>query len=626
MEYVNKVFLVGLVSFFLWIVLIPMRSQGKDNGSYNTLTKKDKAIIDSCNSMASRLIDQDTDSSWFYVREGIRHIGSATNSIEYADLLLTAGRLHTIEEVRDSALLAFNKAEIIFKKHNATTKLAKLYDKYAYFYQKLRDYDMLLNYITRGHNVRLKSKNDKDLHITFFLYGNYHFYKKQHQIAIDYFQRCLELQKEHSPDHIPQTLIAIGYPYIYLNKSDSTLLYWEEAISGKYKIAPREELYVNLALGRFYAKRHEYEKAVEYLEHTGELLKVVKDQELERTHLDYSADVHQSLGNYKQALDYRLKIQDLADPFFQDNLDQINNLNSILEVEAQRLKETEELRQQNLRDIQKSQITLRAILIIALMLLGSIAMGYHFRYKRQLLELKLKEERIQALQREQKLENATALLQGQDLERKRISRDLHDGLGVMMSSARMQLSALKETMQEYGKREMMENCLRLMDDSCHDLRRISHNMMPSMLTKFGLAKALKSMFESVSNNGLVSIEHNIDFKMERLLEEVEIMLYRIVQEMVNNTIKHADASKVTFVLVSDVANNELRFQFNDNGKGFSIKQAEEGLGLKNIHTRVEFLKGTIHMHSQPGHGTTYTVHIPIIDEGSTFEDQDQFIA
>lgn len=203
-----------------------------------------------------------------------------------------------------------------------------------------------------------------------------------------------------------------------------------------------------------------------------------------------------------------------------------------------------------------------------------------------------------------------AILEAEDRERLRIARDLHDGIGQMLAAARMALGNFLA--KKKYENEHIQNSLDLLEESIKEIREISHNMMPGALTKLGLSTALKQFVNKINALGVLQIELQIIGIKERLNEKIETMLYRVVQEILSNIIRHAEATKVSIELVKH--ENELVLVVEDNGKGFDNKAPENnGIGIKNIATRVEYLNGSVNFDSAIGRGTSVIVEIPLID-------------
>ncbi|MBA4852494.1 hypothetical protein H1R81_18940 [Emticicia sp. BO119] len=203
-----------------------------------------------------------------------------------------------------------------------------------------------------------------------------------------------------------------------------------------------------------------------------------------------------------------------------------------------------------------------------------------------------------------------AILEAEDRERVRIARDLHDGIGQMLAAARMALGNFLAKKKD--ENEHIQNSLDLLEESIKEIREISHNMMPGALTKLGLSTALKQFVNKINALGVLQIELQIIGIKERLNEKTETMLYRVVQEILSNIIRHSEASKVSIELVKH--ESELVLVVEDNGKGFDTKDAKNhGIGIKNVATRVEYLNGSVNFDSAIGRGTSVIVEIPLIN-------------
>ncbi len=220
------------------------------------------------------------------------------------------------------------------------------------------------------------------------------------------------------------------------------------------------------------------------------------------------------------------------------------------------------------------------------------------------------EQRIQKLEDEKKLMAAQSVLVGQEKERERIARELHDGIGVLLSTASIHFSSVEnKTDKKTG--EMLRKANKLLKEASKEVRQISHNMMPGVLSKFGLKEAIEDLFDEVEEAGEIAVELNINCREERLPQNMEIMIYRIVQEMINNTLKHANATKVSFFVSQ--TDQDIKIEYADNGIGFDEEKLPHGknLGLSGIRSRVEYLGGLLRIESTTGKGTRFFITIPL---------------
>ena len=158
---------------------------------------------------------------------------------------------------------------------------------------------------------------------------------------------------------------------------------------------------------------------------------------------------------------------------------------------------------------------------------------------------------------------------------------------------------------------VFERSLDMIDTSIKELRRVAHNMMPEMLTKFGLDEALKEYCNTINSAKLLSIKYQSLGMEARLDKSIEIIIYRIVQELLNNTMKHAGATEAFVQLIRE--GNRLNVVVEDNGKGFDtgIMENNKGAGLANVRSRVDYLKGQLDIHAEPGKGTLVNIEFNI---------------
>lgn len=252
--------------------------------------------------------------------------------------------------------------------------------------------------------------------------------------------------------------------------------------------------------------------------------------------------------------------------------------------------------------------------IISLLALVLFA-GYMF-YQRKLRKAKKKERiqeaEVEVLKQEQQNKIFSAMIEGQEKERKRLAIDLHDGLGGRLSGISMNLSKLdKDEPKEYPKKQL-QKVMKDLNDSLTELRNVARNMMPETLVKFGLQAALKDYCSSMTGSETkVTLQFYGTDKGININQQVT--MYRVIQELINNAVKHAKATEVLVQYIRE--GNQVDITVEDNGIGFdqrkSLKQKDAGMGLSNLQTRVAYLKGNIDFESEENEGTTVNVHINI---------------
>ena len=206
-----------------------------------------------------------------------------------------------------------------------------------------------------------------------------------------------------------------------------------------------------------------------------------------------------------------------------------------------------------------------------------------------------------------------AMIEGQEEERKRIAKELHDGLGQILAAINLNFKACEPAIKslENKEQELFSSTTLLLENAVKEIRNISKNLMPGALEDFGLAKALEKLCQDIANNGKLQLTFHQTGLEQRLDKPVEIGLYRMAQELITNIIKHAKATQADIQLIRH--QHSVVFMTEDNGVGFqkSTEEIHEGLGLKNLATRVKALNGTLILDSSEGRGTSVTIEIPL---------------
>lgn len=239
-----------------------------------------------------------------------------------------------------------------------------------------------------------------------------------------------------------------------------------------------------------------------------------------------------------------------------------------------------------------STISVAIILFLCILFFVIIIVKYHGRY------VKLQKERI------------FAEITIQENERKRIASDLHDSLGPLLSAVKLNINSIE--MQHPDDKEVIERSGKYLDEIIGSLRQISYNLLPNTLERKGLSEAIKEFIGQINHkNNSVNI-HFFVIKEFIVPKEKEIHLFRIIQEIVHNTIKHSNARSLQIGLTAEEGN--LLLLTKDDGKGFDInkeKLNKRGLGLKSLESRVEILNGILSLESMPEQGTNYFIKIPL---------------
>lgn len=205
-----------------------------------------------------------------------------------------------------------------------------------------------------------------------------------------------------------------------------------------------------------------------------------------------------------------------------------------------------------------------------------------------------------------------ALISGEEKERRRIARELHDGMGSLLSTLRLKAEAIDLSEKNLTEMEQAsyQNVLEMIDRACSELRTISHNMLPAGLEHFGLVKTMESLVRRINQSGKTQFQLDMIGMEKGFGADTDIHLYRILLELINNVIRHAHAENATVQVVR--LDDSISMLVEDDGIGFEItSQQLESIGLLSVRSRVEALRGKVQIDSHPGSGTTITLEIPL---------------
>lgn len=300
--------------------------------------------------------------------------------------------------------------------------------------------------------------------------------------------------------------------------------------------------------------------------------------------------------------------------------DSINEKHTTKEIEQLEIKYQTEKKEKQILALQHTKN--RQQLFIGILLLGLIIVLLfiylifkNYKQKQKILETDAlyKQQRIQELEIEQRLIVSQSIIKGQEDERTRLAKDLHDGLGSILSSAKYAFSKLKSSLIITNESSVdFENGLTILDQSIRELRSVAHNMMPEVLVKFGLHTALQDLCDSINKNSTLHITYqSFDFEDSDVPKHKILTIYRIIQELITNILKHAEAKTALVQFIK--TNTTLSITVEDDGKGFdtTLLKNNGGIGYLNIHTRVAYINGKIDLQSAPSKGTS--VHIDILN-------------
>jgi signal transduction histidine kinase/uncharacterized protein HemY len=320
-------------------------------------------------------------------------------------------------------------------------------------------------------------------------------------------------------------------------------------------------------------------------------------------------EANEKTGNFKAAYRFQQRYHSISDSLTSVEIAQAIKEKDLLYSTEKKDKEiaqqNEMIKTQEVEILTKNNqlLLLAGGLLLAIML--TLLFVFIYWKNRQ-----LNRQNMLMLKKEKEAQRLKAIIEGEEKERKRFSRELHDGLGAVLATVKMQISGIPRTLPEAQELPAYRKAEYLIDDACKTVREISHDLMPQVLEQQGLLFAIEDMCQSLSGQRAIEFDF-IHFGEDQGLDNiVKITVYRIAQELLKNCIKHAEATSVIIQLTIEA--NEVVLIVEDNGKGFDRTKKPNGIGLDNIRSRVDYLNGELDVDSRIGEGSTFTIQIPLI--------------
>lgn len=501
-----------------------------------------------------------------------------------------------------------------FQEQSDSSSVAELYTEIGYSYDRMKDYRSAIKYHRKA--IRYLPKGFEDYKN--FILGRIAIANDdlgQLDSAHFYNQKVLGYYVENGDSmDIGRICSNIGNTYLKQGKWRESQRYLERAERLNLIHGDEGNKAINyINLGTVYTELGLFSKAKVALNKGVTFSIAWKDPKFLSESYFFKSKLFEKLENSDSALFYFKAYKTLEDSLYAiEKVNQIKELSAKYEVaEKEKALAEEQARSESLAKEAAEAKLLAESRNKWIILLLSIVVGVvlFFLLLKQRNRRKAQAEKDAAII-EERDKGTKALFLGQEEERKRISKDLHDGVG-------QQLSGLKMAFQKLGKnlekklpehKNEIDLLARIVSESADEVRSISHQMMPRALTELGLLEAMEDMLEK--SLGLSGINYEFEhFGLnDRLSENVEISLYRVCQELINNIIKHSGAKKVTIQLFKN--GQKVIMVVEDDGNGMKSNQSD-GHGLLNMRSRINTLHGEMNLEPSPGSGTLATVRIPI---------------
>ncbi|OSZ80260.1 hypothetical protein CAP36_03130 [Chitinophagaceae bacterium IBVUCB2] len=519
-------------------------------------------------------------------------------------------------------------------------------------YRQASNFEKAIEYCLEGR-VIMEAKGHKKIEVQMndallALYNSRTEYQKAIPFGVKAVQQARELKMK---EFLPQPLLNLSLAYLETNEYDKAEGLIKEALQlakeindtrieavatqnmasvfmrkgdyGKMEIFALRSLALYKQIGSIdgeagalralavcYLQKKDFLKAKEYAEQSLAICRANNYKQEESSILGVLSSIHYAMNDVVNGLKFDTESNAILETMVREVISQQSaNLEKKYETakKESQIKDLEANRKVQQLTIQQKN-TLNYILIgsAAVLLLISL-LGYrNYRTKQ-----KFQQQRINELETEKQLTATEAVLKGEEQERTRLAKDLHDGLGGMLSGIKYSFQTMKGNLvMTPDNQQAFERSMDMLDSSIKEMRRVAHNMMPEALVKFGLDTALKDFCNDINQSGALQVSYqSIGMQEANVEQTTAITIYRIVQELINNTMKHA-AAKTAIVQVSKEG-QAINITVEDDGKGFNtaILQRANGIGWSNIQSRIEYLKGNLDVQSAPGRGTS--VHIEI---------------
>lgn len=492
--------------------------------------------------------------------------------------------IYRVQSLYDEAIANYLNAAKNLEAHDDIDKLSLVYSNVGGVYQIMNNYEQALRYFKKAEQLALETDDKDGLGSVYISLGDISLYQgAPMEESVDYAKKAIELFKQTGNTLFEnKALQTLAKAYYYHDDYVTSEPLAEQAaaqakeLGFKRNTAEALEIISNIHYNQDrYAQSAEV--AIEVLATDS------TDINISRSAYANLVGAHAYLGNPELVHNYLTKYGETLDRYANESFQ-----NSLSAMEVKYETEKKELQIATLT----KQRQLRTWLGVAGLTILLIALAFALlRYRLAVSRRKLAEEEAQRLKQEKQLVAVQATLDGEAAERTRLAKDLHDGLGGMLSAVKLNLPQVKgNALLEAMDVSRFQKALGMLDDSIQELRRVAHHMMPQSLLRHGLKVSLADFCAAIP-----TADFHYFGDEARLPDKLEIMVYRSIHELVNNALKHAEAEHINVQLVQEP--DRISFTVQDDGKGFDQHTVSEGMGLRNIRQRVEAFQGEMNIYS-----------------------------
>ncbi|MCP9199033.1 sensor histidine kinase [Gramella sp. GC03-9] len=392
-------------------------------------------------------------------------------------------------------------------------------------------------------------------------------------------------------------------------EKDSAMYHYEIALKEYKKRGLTDFIsYIYNNKASIFKQIREYDSAIAYYKKAEAIASKEFEKENKRLLYNHMANAYELKGDFENAYKYL----DLEKKY-QDSIQQSEQNKAMLDIQTKY--EVEKKENENLRLKQNRIWLLGALATLLLILLVALLAYKNIRSKKKIIEkeVEVQKQKLENLLKQQELAGIDAMIEGQEKERQRIANDLHDNLGSLLATLKLHFQNMKVRKDRLKEEEdrLIHQTDMLLEEAYQEVRNIAHTKNAGVHAQEGLLPAVKNFASKVSASNKLIIEVEDNGMDERLENSLEILIFRIIQELITNVIKHAEASEASISITHH--GDEISIMIEDNGKGFEPAnlKPKEGMGIYSIQKRVEHRGGTVDVESIPGKGTSVIINMPV---------------
>lgn len=466
-------------------------------------------------------------------------------------------------------------------------------------YYLLKNYRLSLSYYAAS--IATEKKSGKPVMLGYSYNGMGAAFKElnNYDSALYYLQQGREVATKNADKALMSSVLSnIGAIYGQQAKTTEALEYLDKALALQNALGDKRGIAeTSIAAGDVYVKLKNYGKAIQYYDAAKGIASAIGLNDILKEAWKGLSSAYAGLGNYKASLEAYSQYASIKDSLYtKESTAQIAEMQTRYNTEKKEQDNRLLQKENDIKALQLAKERNKEYLLLAIFILALFtAAVYYNRYRLRQKNILLQERELRA----------HAVFRAQEDEKTRLSKHLHDGVGALLSLAKLNISGIEP---DAANEKLLNSTKKLVGDAITEVRGISHELMPGTLAKAGLRAALDEMLEQLSTGNTLKARLSYDLH-QKIAPSAELNIYRIVQEACNNIIKHAEARNIEVMLRQDAG--RLSLKVTDDGRGFDKDALKTGNGLNNIYSRADIMKATVSISTNQGQGTVLDILIPL---------------